>query len=289
MTSSVSSDCERFDALAGEKGAGWSLSRSGAVHRRAWSGSCRTWPPSTRSSTTWCPARWPTRVGVGTLVRVDLHGRRVGGWVVADDVTPPAGVALRPLARVTGWGPAPPIVELAGWAAWRWAGRRSALLRSASAPGAVAGLPPPASGGRLSLSRLDGVEGTEEAFSASDGRSVLRVPPARDLMAVLLAAAERGPTLVVTPSATTATALGGRLRRIGLSVAVVPARLGPGRRRRRRGDRGQGARPGPRVRGLAAVVVLDGHDEAPPAGAGSDMERRGSSPPSGPAEPGCRA
>jgi primosomal protein N' (replication factor Y) len=113
----------------------------------------------------------------------------------------------------------------------------------------------------VSLSRLDGVEGTEEAFSASDGRSVLRVPPARDLMAVLLAAAERGPALVVTPSAITAAALGGRLRRMGLSAAVVP------------GDWAQAAAGADVVigargaawapcRGLAAIVVLDGHDES---------------------------
>ncbi len=82
-------------------------------------------------------------VRVGTMVRINLHGRRVGGWVVGDDVSPPAGVALRPLSKVTGWGPSAELIELAEWAAWRWAGPRAALLKSASPDYAVRGLPAP--------------------------------------------------------------------------------------------------------------------------------------------------
>ncbi|MHB1536293.1 MAG: primosomal protein N' family DNA-binding protein, partial [Acidimicrobiales bacterium] len=70
-------------------------------------------------------------VGVGTMVRVDLSGRRVGGWVVAADVAATPGVTLRPLARVRGHGPEPVLVDLAAWAAWRWAGRRASLLATA--------------------------------------------------------------------------------------------------------------------------------------------------------------
>ena len=51
------------------------------------------------------------QVRVGTVVRVQLHGRRVGAWVVADGVEPPPGVALRPLAKVTGWGPAADLID----------------------------------------------------------------------------------------------------------------------------------------------------------------------------------
>ncbi|MDP8986971.1 MAG: hypothetical protein M3N11_01290, partial [Actinomycetota bacterium] len=76
------------------------------------------------------PEGMADHVRAGTIVRVQLHGRRVGGWVVADDVSPPAGVALRPLAKVTGWGPAPELLELAVWAAWRWSGRRAHFLRT---------------------------------------------------------------------------------------------------------------------------------------------------------------
>src|SRR5688500_3551206 len=71
-------------------------------------------------------------VRVGTLVRIDLHGRRVGGWVVDDHRGPVSGRTLKPIAKVTGWGPPAEVIELARWVAWRWAGRTSALLRAAS-------------------------------------------------------------------------------------------------------------------------------------------------------------
>ena len=56
------------------------------------------------------PAAWEEDgraelVRVGSQVRVVLAGRRVGGWVVEDDVEPPPGVSLRPLAHLGGLGP----------------------------------------------------------------------------------------------------------------------------------------------------------------------------------------
>src|SRR5688500_8557797 len=77
-----------------------------------------------------------------TRVRIVVDARRVGGWVVRDGAAAPEGRALRPLAKVTGWGPPPDLVDLASWAAWRWAGRRASLLGTASPPHAVRGLPP---------------------------------------------------------------------------------------------------------------------------------------------------
>ena len=71
---------------------------------------------------------------LGDVVRVELHGRRVGGWIVADDIAPDPGVALKPLAKVSGRGPGPDLIDLAGWAAWRWAGRRASFLRTAAPP-----------------------------------------------------------------------------------------------------------------------------------------------------------
>ena len=62
-------------------------------------------------------------VHVGDVVRIALHGRRVGAWVVALDVDPVPGVTLKPLAKVSGRGPGPELLELATWAARRW-GRR---------------------------------------------------------------------------------------------------------------------------------------------------------------------
>ena len=84
-------------------------------------------------------------VGVGTIVRVNLGGRRVRAWVVEDDVVSEAPPGkLRPLLAAVSAGPPPEIVSLTGWAAWRFAGPRLPLLRAASpaalvAPGAALG------------------------------------------------------------------------------------------------------------------------------------------------------
>src|SRR5690606_25986559 len=137
------------------------------------------------------PDRVDGDVQVGTIVRVPLHGRRVGGWVVADSVDPPAGVQVRDLAKVTGWGPAPEIIDLARWAAWRWAGRTASLLRTASPPRAVRALP---AAPRRDVP-LGGVDDELLADAFARGRAVLRLPPAADLFPVALAAARRGNAL----------------------------------------------------------------------------------------------
>ncbi|HEX5095145.1 MAG TPA: primosomal protein N', partial [Acidimicrobiia bacterium] len=76
------------------------------------------------------PEEFAARVRVGTIVRVPLHGRKVRGWVVEDDVAPRDG--LLPLAAVVSDGPPADVVALTDWIAWRWAGPRVAVLRSAS-------------------------------------------------------------------------------------------------------------------------------------------------------------
>lgn len=80
-------------------------------------------------------------VEVGTEVRVVLHGRRVRAWVSAVGVQSPVEVTLRPLAGVRGVGPPPGIVDLAQWAAWRWAGTSVHFLRTASSARVVRATP----------------------------------------------------------------------------------------------------------------------------------------------------
>ena len=80
---------------------------------------------------------------VGTRVRAPFHGRTVRGWVVDEDVGTPAGVEVLPLKSWLGWGPPPALVELAEWAAWRWAGPASFFLRIASPETIVRTLPAP--------------------------------------------------------------------------------------------------------------------------------------------------
>ena len=209
------------------------------------------------------PQHLADQVGVGTMVRVVLHGRRVGGWVVAGDVAPVPGIALRPLASVRGWGPSGELIELAGWAAHRWAGRRASLLRTASPERAVRRLPPAAfTPGRPAASRDDaGAALVDEILSRGDARAVVRLPPAAALLGPVLTVARRGPALVVTASTAAGQDLAAGLRQAGLSAAVLPeqwAQAAAGV------DVVIGARaaawgPAPR---LAAVLVLDGHDEA---------------------------
>jgi primosomal protein N' (replication factor Y) len=186
-------------------------------------------------------------VRVGTMVRVALHGRRVGAWVVAVDVEPPPGVALKPIAKVTGWGPSGEVIDLARWAAWRWAGRLIHLLGTASPPGAVRALPPP-----------------RAERASSDGRAatvtVVRSPPGADVLGLVREAATRGDALIVGPSVDAIRVIGRQLRSEGLPVALAPrdwARCAAG------GVSVLGARaaawaPVPR---LSEVIVLDEHDE----------------------------
>ncbi len=205
------------------------------------------------------PLDWRDRVAVGTMVRVSLANRRVGGWIVS---LGPAGAdtpvgRLLPLAKVTGHGPSPEAVALAAWAAHRWAGPWRATLVSASPPGAVVGLPRAAHGGAVP----EPVDAAAGAALARGGLAVLRVPPASDLVPSLLAACRLGPVLVVTPSVNQARLLAARLRRSGRTVALVPQEWASaaGGVDVVIGARGAVWAP---CAGLAAIVVIDEHDEA---------------------------
>jgi len=194
------------------------------------------------------------QVRVGDVVRVVLHGRRVGGWIVAVDVEPPEGVELRPLGKRSGLGPTPELIDLAGWAAWRWAGRPASLLRTASPPRVVASLPSvPAAPGLPPTGPLTGA-------ALEHGRALLRLPPTADLGNVALAAASLGPALVLCPTQSAVDRVAARLRAAGAPVAVHPE----GWARGAAGTTVVGTRAAAwaPVGGLAAVVVLDEHDEA---------------------------
>ena len=202
------------------------------------------------------PERFRDQVRVGTMVRIPLHGRRVGGWVEALGAEPPEGVTLKPITKVTGWGPPAPILELAQWAAWRWAGPVTTFLGAASPPAVVSGLPAVARSGvpvpAVADARL------AAAFEAE--RTVVRLPPAADFLDLALAAAGLGPALVVTPSIAAGRLLAARLRRAGVTVALHPRDWALGAA----GAPVVGARAAAwaPVEGLAAVLVLDEHDEA---------------------------
>jgi primosomal protein N' (replication factor Y) (superfamily II helicase) len=212
-------------------------------------------------------------IGVGTLVDVDLAGRRVRGWVVEEHVDPPDGVDLRVLRVARSLGPHPLVVSLSAWGAWRFAGARSALLSSASAPTRIPG----GSDRRSSSSMHAGDVDSERAAAAGrrlaehigmsmervfiDPVSVVRLPPAADPQPVLDAAATLGPVLVIAPTARQAWAAERGLRRAGHTVAALPRGWAAARQGGRStvGTRSAAWAP---CEPLAAIVVLDEHDES---------------------------
>ena len=230
------------------------------------------------------PESWTDDVVVGTRVRVALHGRRVGGWVVEDNVTPPDGVEPLPLKSWSGWGPPPSVVELAEWAAWRWAGPISFFLGVASPPGSVRRLPAVrwvgswggvGGGGRGSGRGWRRAAGTGPPGRASDDMvaravadgpsTLLRLPPTTDLIDLVLAVVhgprDRGPARWRAGA--------GALGRVGRAPLCAPgaARLSATT------DWAQARAGWPIVVGsraaawaplpeLAAALVLDAHDES---------------------------
>ena len=221
------------------------------------------------------------RLRVGSIVRITLGGRRLRGWVTEMGVDATADVELQPLAQLSGMGPPADVVSLAGWAAWRWAGRTVHLLRAASPPrivtrpagartvaGGGGGSPQPydQGGGRQERRRQvavggDGsLQGYDGLFDRSGSVTTLRCPPADDGTAVALATARRGDALIVVPGLGDARRVAASLRREGVPVALgfddwAVAAGGA----TVVGTRTAVWMPMPR---LAAVVVLDEHSES---------------------------
>ena len=210
-------------------------------------------------------------VGVGTIVRVNLGGRRVRAWVVEDDVVSEAPPAkLRPLLAAVSAGPPPEIIDLTSWVSHRFAGPRLPLLRAAS-PAAIV---PPSAAPLPSLpSSLDSALGSPTelaADAASRPVAVIRWPPAadsRDFLAGLLA--PEGSTIVVVPEGRLG-ALAARLRLTGTTVVpwLVEGRPRDRARAWDRARRGGCAVLGGRsavlapVPDLAAIVIVDDGSEA---------------------------
>lgn len=194
-------------------------------------------------------------VEVGSLVRVDLHGRRVAAWVVALDVEPPEGVTLRDITKISSLGPDESLIDLARWTADRWAGRLGPVLKQAMPDTMATSLP-------AGPERRELGEGPAEVKAAfvEPGVTVVRLPPGGDRFEYVAEAARRGDGVVVVPSVADARFLGGRLRRAGGRVALAGRDWALGAA----GGVVIGARKAvwARTRSLASVVVLDEHDES---------------------------
>lgn len=215
-------------------------------------------------------------IDVGSRVRIDLHGRRVGGWVVEDRVEAVLGVPLKPLAGSSGEGPPPSVVAVAEWAAWRWSGPLSSMLGSASPPRVVRRGPewrsdrprpgspsgsataaPPSPGGRS-------VSIVAEALAGPGTPSVVRLAPALDAALVVSEVVHRlggQGVLVLAPSRARAAQVADRLARSGVEAALLPDQW-------ERASSGRATVVGARaaawapIEQLRGAVVLDAHDEA---------------------------
>jgi primosomal protein N' (replication factor Y) len=225
------------------------------------------------------PAALEPEIEVGSRVRVELHGRRVAAWVVEDDVALTPGISPKPLAASSGQGPPAPVVDLADWAAWRWAGPVTSFLGTASPSRVVRRSrssapadPLPAAGGSDAAGADGAVESPgggsvallDAALASEAGPAVVRLAPALDAALVVLELIHRiGPAgvLVLAPSHGRAVLLADRLRRAGAPVALLPEMW-------EQAATGAGAVVGTRAAAWAplqcqrAVVVIDAHDEA---------------------------
>ncbi|HEY8217249.1 MAG TPA: hypothetical protein VIH82_08945, partial [Acidimicrobiia bacterium] len=157
------------------------------------------------------PSHLEAAVELGTIVRVPLHGRRVRGWVVAVAARPVAPpTSLRPLMAAVSAGPSPELVDLTAYAAWRWAGPRTAFLRSASPPNVVEPGPSPEPD-------IAVFPPATMALDLPDApvRLVVWPPAARrtELIAGLMEL--DGSTIVVAPDPTESDELAGALRAVG--------------------------------------------------------------------------
>lgn len=203
------------------------------------------------------PERWQADVRPGARVRVPFHGRRVGAWVTECGVTPPPDVEVREITGVSGWGPPPAVLSLAEWGAWRFAMPVATLLRTASPERNVWSLPR----APLRAPRAPGAGEGAPGAALGPGVTLRRVPPADDLLAVVLevlgaSEAAGRPALVLAPSSGWADRLARRLRARGIDVASDWAQAAAGWPVVV-GSRATAWAP---VAALGAAVVLDAHD-----------------------------
>ncbi len=198
----------------------------------------------------------PGELSVGSLVRIPFGGRRVAGWVLALDVEPPEGVELSAILKIVGFGPDQTMIDLCRWAAWRWSGRLTTMLRAASPERVVNRLPPlrvrPATGGEAN-------ELAESILLLGAGNHVLQVSPSTDPLSIVVAAARLGQVLAILPTIAESQRVARGLRASGAAVAAWPwdFQVAAGGASVV-GGRGAAFAPAP---ALAAVVVIDEHDE----------------------------
>ena len=197
-------------------------------------------------------------VKVGSIVRVELQGRRVDAWVI-DEVVRPGLIKFKDVISLLSEGPSEEVVQLSQWAAQRFCGPVRAVLSSASPSLRIKKLGTRHSGAARKSGQRGVVAEAEELFDNQRG-GVLVWPAPRPLRPVLESGIARGRTLVVTPSVGFARTIAQALRREGLSVALMPDDW---QRAAEGVDVVVGARSAvwASIPELKSIIVLDEHDE----------------------------
>ena len=122
------------------------------------------------------------QIKIGTMVRGPFSGRQVNGWVLETDIQPEEGINLLPLSKYRSVGPSQEVIELARWAAHRWAGRLNRFLTTASPPKNVPSLKKhQAASGEVNNTRHETVWFQEVAKRK---KAVLRLPPSLDAISI---------------------------------------------------------------------------------------------------------
>ncbi|MDP4977044.1 MAG: hypothetical protein NWP97_04740 [Ilumatobacteraceae bacterium] len=205
------------------------------------------------------PADLVSTIEIGSKVRVSLNGRRVGGWVVSLGLPSPgvSAVKLKSIDKSSGIGPDAEMLELCRWASVRWCASRLRPFLVTASPNTVVTRPAPL---RRNKVLAEPVSPAATKLLA-EGGGVLQLPPSADHMPTLLAAARVGPALVVCASVDSANVLAHRLRRAGISVALMPEEwaLARGGVDIVIGARAAAFAPCPE---LKVAVVLDEHEES---------------------------
>jgi primosomal protein N' (replication factor Y) len=160
-------------------------------------------------------------VKVGSIVRVELHGRRVDAWVVSEVEYPSSDINFKEVISFLSEGPSEEVVQLSQWAADRFCGPVRAVLSSASPALRIKKLGTRHGGASRKSGQRSVVAQAEELCGNGRG-GVLVWPAPRPLRPVLESGISRGRTLVVTPSVGFARTIAQALRREGLSVALMP-------------------------------------------------------------------
>ena len=204
------------------------------------------------------------RVGRGTRVRIDLNGRRVGGWIVeigsAEERTDvQVDIArLAPIISVSGDGVDPDVLPLTKWMSQRWFGSWRATLSSASAPRMRGRIVNPRRGQKITFPEDAVTVAARERVQLGGG--LLVVPPLASALNVVAELARNGSVLVVCPTQRMAVLGAAALRRRGFTTALVPddwdaAKAGV--------DIVIGARSAVLApcANLSSIVVIDEHDE----------------------------